>query len=178
MRAISRRTFVAGSVISVVLQVLGQGVSSAAGKVRRHIGGRLQGFADKRTVTVTDSAGTHDIKFIGSATFNRDGVAALEEFRRGDEVVVALSAGGQRGDRMELLYRWYYGHVQSYDDTHLYTDTGRFRLDARTEIHVVDNFYAKVPPRELTQGTEVHVTSRWDPVLDEHIARSIGVESA
>lgn len=185
MLTISRRTFIAASSATMLLAAVGQSIAAAAQNLHRRIlVGSLKSIGDPHTVTLASGDELRTVKFLGDgsaearATFNRDGEAALAEFHPGDQVVVELRESGrpERGTRMELLYRWYYGYVTGQHGFYIYTNAGRIRMDSRTEIHIVDDFFTKVPLSALTPGTKVHVTVRWEPTLGEYLARSIGVE--
>lgn len=186
MKGISRRTLIGAAGLSVVFAGIRAGFVTAGHAIRRRlVVGSLTDIGDPHTVTVQTGSGAETVKFLGDgseharATFNRDGEAALSDFRAGDEVVVELRDTGTpaRGSRMELLYRWFYGYVTGLGDDHLYTTGGTVRLDSRTTVHILGDFFTKVPLTDLTPGTHVDVTARWEPAIKEYLARSVGVES-
>ena len=157
--------------------------ASEPGSGKARVGGIIERIEKPHTVHLRTSRGPTMVKFLGDgtsearATFNRDGVARLEDFLIGDTVVVELRSTGlpMRGTHMEILYRHVEGTITEKTASHLVTTGGAVRLVSDTTVRGTGD--VEVPVSDLAIGNDVAIATRNDPPSNELIARHIWLVS-
>ncbi len=148
---------------------LGPDVSYVAGGVDRVL---MPDSVDLETASGPVRAQFRDASQVDR--FNRDGTHGLQAFEAGERVTMRIDSGEPA--TLETRYGYAEGRVVSRTATHLTTSDGRvMRIPANTLVRHASAPMVTAPASSVVLGAVVSVTTRYDPLLGEHVARLVYV---
>lgn len=142
------------------------------------LNGTIRSLKLPSEIVIETPAGSRNVRFGPSATFNRSGPARLSDFRVGDRVVVESVAHGapsSLGRRLEVRYGHLAGLVIAVRASGLLTTAGPVAVTRDTIVHEVGNLLKRLPLSDLRNGTAVMITTQFDPSSQTYVALRIGV---